>query len=166
MFKKYWASTIKIYFETQKSYFMIMIDLRAFNHTLFFIRIIFIRIIRLKSWKIKNHLRITQGSDPAQSQLWTLQLHSKYEIIEYFGPLCSLLHLQGGPHGYFLPYLHRGWRQVSCHLKFKNHLRMLRGWNLDKIRISLRLGWKILILIKKKACICFQTQVCRMCCDQ
>ena len=35
---------------------------------------------------------------------------------------------------------------------FKNHLRILRGWNHNDIRISLRLGWKILILIKKKAC--------------
>ena len=87
-------------------------------HAFFFVRIIFIRIIRLKSWKIKNNSRITQGSDPAQSHLWMFLLHLKYEIIEYLGPVCSLLHLQEGPHGYFLPYLHWMWRRVSCHLNF------------------------------------------------
>ena len=30
----------------------------------------------------------------------------KNQIIEHFSPVRSLLHLQGGPHGYFLPYLH------------------------------------------------------------
>ena len=45
MFTKYWASTIKISFETQKSYFMIMIDLRAFNYTFFF----------YKNYFYKNH---------------------------------------------------------------------------------------------------------------
>ena len=95
-----------------------VVNKELYNTHFFFIRIIFIRIIRLKSWKIKNNSRITQGSDPAQSQLWTFLLHSKYDIIEYFRPVCSLLHLQEGSHGYFLPYLHWMWRRVSCHLNF------------------------------------------------
>ena len=38
-------------------------------------------------------------------------------------------------------------------LTVKHHLSIFRGWNLDKLSISMRLGWKILMLIKKKACM-------------
>ena len=33
-------------------------------------------------------------------------------------------------------------------LTFKHHIIIFLGWNLDKLNISLRLGWKILMLIK------------------
>ena len=42
-----------------------------------------------------------------------------------------------------------GWDDGSFVIStFKNHLKILRGWNHNEIRISLRLGWKILILVK------------------
>ena len=36
------------------------------------------------------------------------------------------------------------------YVKVKNHLRIFPGWKLEKLRIPLRLAWKIMILIKKK----------------
>ena len=44
------------------------------------------------------------------------------------------------------------------YVKIKNHLRIFCGWKLEILRITSRLTWKILILIKKNACILFNLE--------
>ena len=81
-------------------------------------RILFIRIIRLKSEKSKNYLSIM------------FRLKSCCCTFKSYFP----------------------WYSHIC-VKVKNHLRIFSGWEFEKLRITLRLTWKILILIKKIACI-------------
>ena len=84
-------------------------------HAIFFTRILFIRIIRLKSDRNKNYY-----------------LRIMFRLRSCCGTFKSCF----------------PWFSRIC-VKVKNHLRIFPAWEFKRLRITLRLAWIILILIKK-----------------